>query len=254
MSVFSINTDGSAFTVLHSFDGSDGATILGALIPSGSTLYGTATTGGSHNDGTIFKVNVNGTGFAVLHNFSALDSNGNNGDGSEADGNELGGGSVSALSGNTLYGTASYGGSFGNGTVFAMNTDGTAFTTLYDFSALDSSGYNHDGANPNGITLSENTLYGTTFAAGGTSGQGTVFSLPLAAVSAGGPQLTIVDSGTNVVLTWSANYTGFTLEAATNPTTRTGWTSNSTRPGIIGGQNVVSNSMVGEGTFYRLRK
>ena len=37
------------------------------------------------------------------------------------------------LSGNTLYGTAYGGGSSGNGTVFAVNTDGTGFTNLYSF-------------------------------------------------------------------------------------------------------------------------
>ena len=39
------------------------------------------------------------------------------------------------LSGNTLYGTAYYGGSAGNGTVFALNTNGTGFTTLHTFTA-----------------------------------------------------------------------------------------------------------------------
>ena len=70
------------------------------------------------------------------------------------------------LSGNTLYGTASGGGSSGNGTVFAVNTDGTSFTTLYSFTAL-VSGTNSDGAGPvAGLILSGNTLYGTidTFA------------------------------------------------------------------------------------------
>ena len=39
------------------------------------------------------------------------------------------------LSGNTLYGTASGGGTNGNGTVFAVNTDGTGFTVLHTFTA-----------------------------------------------------------------------------------------------------------------------
>src|SRR6266702_4556107 len=37
------------------------------------------------------------------------------------------------LSGNTLYGTANGGGSGGAGTVFALNTDGTGFRTLHNF-------------------------------------------------------------------------------------------------------------------------
>src|SRR6266571_2226964 len=39
------------------------------------------------------------------------------------------------ISGNTLYGTANAG-SFGSGTVLAINTDGTGFTNLHFFAAL----------------------------------------------------------------------------------------------------------------------
>src|SRR6267154_5430154 len=37
------------------------------------------------------------------------------------------------LLGNTLYGTTTAGGSSGNGTVFAVNTNGSGFTNLYSF-------------------------------------------------------------------------------------------------------------------------
>src|SRR5439155_174120 len=80
------------------------------------------------------------------------------------------------LSGNTLYGTAYYGG------VFAVNTDGTGFTNLHTFTALNydpSSGNStgSDGANPYaGLILSGNTLYGTA-SGGGSSSAGTVFAL-----------------------------------------------------------------------------
>src|SRR5437667_10969636 len=39
----------------------------------------------------------------------------------------------SLISGNTRYGTAYEGGGSGQGTVFAIDTDGTAFTTLHSF-------------------------------------------------------------------------------------------------------------------------
>ena len=39
------------------------------------------------------------------------------------------------LSGNTLYGTAGSGSTKGSGTVFAVSTDGTGFTTLHSFTA-----------------------------------------------------------------------------------------------------------------------
>src|SRR6266481_773500 len=66
-----------------------------------------------------------------------------------------------------------------NGTVFAVNTDGTGFTNLYGFTAssINPSGVytNHDGAGLSaGLTLSGKTLYGTA-TYGGSSGRGTVF-------------------------------------------------------------------------------
>jgi uncharacterized repeat protein (TIGR03803 family) len=73
------------------------------------------------------------------------------------------------LSGNTLYGTTLAGGSSANGTVFAVNTDGTSFTVLHSFTALNN-GTNSDGANPHAaLVLSGNTLYGTAYT-GGISG------------------------------------------------------------------------------------
>jgi uncharacterized repeat protein (TIGR03803 family) len=71
------------------------------------------------------------------------------------------------LFGNTLFGTAASGGSLGNGTVFALNTDGTGFTNLHSFT-------DSDGALPYaGLFLTNNTLYGTAVRGGG-SGGGTV--------------------------------------------------------------------------------
>jgi uncharacterized repeat protein (TIGR03803 family) len=86
------------------------------------------------------------------------------------------------LSGNSLYGTTEYGGTNGSGTVFALNTNGTAngtgYTNLYSFTALSgSASTNRDGANPMaGLVLSGNTLYGTE-KSGGSSGVGTMFSI-----------------------------------------------------------------------------
>src|SRR5450759_1910741 len=60
-----------AFTALHSFNNSDGASPFAGLILSGNTLYGTAYQGGSSGHGTVFAVNTNGTGFTNLHSFTA---------------------------------------------------------------------------------------------------------------------------------------------------------------------------------------
>jgi len=136
--LFAVNTDGTGFTNLHQFTA--GSRYLeSSLLLSGSTLYGAAA-------GTVFAINRNGTGFTNLHHFTALNYYTN----SDGDGpNGL------ILSGNTLYGTASYGGSSGNGTVFAVNTNGTGFRVLHTFSG------GSNGANPSaGFILSGNILYG----------------------------------------------------------------------------------------------
>jgi uncharacterized repeat protein (TIGR03803 family) len=73
---------------------------------------------------------------------------------------------------------ASIGGTAGNGTVFALNTDGTGFTNLHSFTATSGSlATNSDGARPRtGLILSDNTLYGVAMF-GGIAGYGTVFAL-----------------------------------------------------------------------------
>jgi uncharacterized repeat protein (TIGR03803 family) len=160
--VFAVSTSGGGFTDLHSFTAaSDGAGPVAGLITnsSGTTLYGTATGGGSSGYGTVFAVNTDGTGFTNLHHFTGV-----------SDGANPQAGLI--LTGNTLYGTAAFGGDSGNGTLFALNTDGTGFTNLHSFA-----GYPSDGASPRaGLILSGSFLYGTA-SAGGSSSNGTLFAL-----------------------------------------------------------------------------
>ncbi len=236
-SVFELNTDGTGFTNLHSFNGgSDGANPQGGLTLSGDTLYGTTSYGGSSGMGTIFKINTDGTGFTNLQSFT------------DNEGARPIGGLI--LSGNTLYGTADvFGGS--GGSVFAVSTNGTGFRTLHIFEALSgpSPGTNSDGSNPRlGFVLSGNTLYGTTID-GGSSGSGTIFSLSLG--SASPPQLAIIPSGANVLLTWPTNAGGFTLQSSTNLVSAV-WTNVSPEPVVVNGQNTVTNPISGAWKFYRL--
>jgi uncharacterized repeat protein (TIGR03803 family) len=169
--LFKINTDGSAFATLHNFTDADGRYLAAGLVLSGNTLYGAAFSGGSAGNGTLFKLNTDGSGFIVLHNFSVADMFGFNGDGTGPQGSLI-------VSGDTLYGTASGGGNARSGTIFSIKTNGTAFTTLYNFSALSSNPWtNSDGACPgNGLLLSGDTLYGTA-CQGGAFGHGTLFKL-----------------------------------------------------------------------------
>jgi hypothetical protein len=59
-------------------------------------------------------------------------------------------------------------------------------------------------------------------------------------------------SGTNVIVTWPASFTGFTLEFATNLVLPTVWQTYSTASVVISGQNVVTNPISGPQMFYRL--
>jgi uncharacterized repeat protein (TIGR03803 family) len=175
--VFALHTDGTGFAILHSFGINPGeaANPEGGLVLSGNALYGTTASGGSGDNGTVFKLNTDGTGFAILHSFTAdsIDSSGayTNSDGADP--------SALVLSGGRLCGTASSGGSSGSGTLFAVNVDGSGFKILHSFVAGSGPWYsltNSDGGGPNALILSGRRLYGTT-ESGGSSGNGTVFSV-----------------------------------------------------------------------------
>jgi len=56
-----------------------------------------------------------------------------------------------------------------------------------------------------------------------------------------------------LLLSWPTNFTGFTLETATNLPS-TSWTSNSIAPAIVNGQYTVTNAISGGAKFYRLKK
>jgi uncharacterized repeat protein (TIGR03803 family) len=247
--VFKVNTDGSGFTNLHNFTYNDGASPVGQLVLSGSTLYGNANVGGSSGNGTVFAVNTDGSDFTNLHSFTSTHTNSSgvftNNDGANSQAGLI-------LSGNILYGTAAQGGSQGAGAVFALKTDGTGFTNLHSFAVAPYPYYiNSEGANPQaGLILSGNTLYGTA-SSGGSSGNGTVFSLSFR------PQLSIVHSGPNVILSWPTNvagfdYTCYTLQSTTNLVSPLVWSTNSPAPVVIGGQNTVTNPITGAQQFYRL--
>jgi uncharacterized repeat protein (TIGR03803 family) len=244
--VFKITTNG-VLTTLYTFGGTnDGANPQAAVVQgSDGSLYGTTEHGGTTNYnvqmirsgfGTVFKITTNGV-LTTLYTFGGT-NDGANPVASLVQGND-----------GNLYGTTSGGGSSGNGTVFAINTNGAGFTTLYSFSAGITNGsgvYNNDGANPQaGLILVGNTLYGTT-STGGTWGDGTVFSLTLPR-----PQLSIIASDLNMILAWPTKASGVVLQSTTNLVSMV-WTTNSPAPVVINGQNVVTNLISGTQQFFRL--
>src|ERR1035437_5010146 len=149
-----------SYTVLHSFDGSDGQTPHGLVQPGGGdrNFYGTTSSGGATNNGTVFMITPGGT-LTTLHSFGEIWS----------DGAHPNAGVVFASDGN-FYGTTSDGPSRNLGTVFKITPTGT-LTTLYVFAGS-------RGADPSAglVQAGDGNFYGTT-RSGGASGFGTVFKI-----------------------------------------------------------------------------
>ncbi|MES2923301.1 MAG: choice-of-anchor tandem repeat GloVer-containing protein [Verrucomicrobiota bacterium] len=178
--LFWVASNGVNFTVLKEFSlldstygtNADGAQPRGGVVLAGGKLYGTTSAGGNGGTGVVFSMDVNGSNYTVLHHFAPLDAV----TAANADGGMPCGGLV--ISNGVIYGTTLAGGAGATGSVFALDTGGTGFITLYSFSATDPlAGTNADGASPAaGLILSGNVFYGTT-SAGGGGGAGTVFAL-----------------------------------------------------------------------------
>lgn len=160
------NNDGAVFkitpagtlTVLHSFDGPDGATPWGGLTPGGDgNFYGTTYLGGSSGYGTIFSITPGGS-LTTLHSFT----NGTDGDPIAPP--------IQGSDGN-FYGVA--GGpsdAYLNGVVYKITPSGV-FTILHSFD-------NTHGGHPLAplVQGTDGDFYGTTYW-GGTNGFGTVFRI-----------------------------------------------------------------------------
>ncbi|MGA9777813.1 MAG: Ig-like domain-containing protein [Verrucomicrobiia bacterium] len=100
----------------------------------------------------------------------------------------------------------------------------------------------HVAASTNGTTVTQASVASVTYFSIITTTNVAVASAPV---------LTIRPSGTNVILTWPTNATGFTLESATNLVSPV-WTTNSTAPFIVNTNNAVTNGISGTQKFYRL--
>ena len=204
-------TPAGVFTTLHSFSntGSDGAKPFASLIEgSDGNFYGTTSTKGNGDSGTVFKLTSAGV-LTTIHTFTSTGTNdGANpfaplflaNDGNFYDTTSLGGsqnygaiikvttgGAVTLLhsfdstdgefpkaglvqgSDGNLYGVAFQGGAGGIGSIFKITTTGT-FTLLHSFA-------NTDGAYPNAILEgADGAFYGTTYG-GGANKVGTLFKI-----------------------------------------------------------------------------
>ena len=156
--VFNITPYGS-LTLLATFYVTNGDAPFGALVQgSDGNFYGTAETGGANpGSGTIFRITPQGH-LTTLYEFT-------NG----LDGSLPYAGLLEASDGN-FYGTTPYAGTWGNGTIFRITTEGS-FTSLCSFN-----GTNGSGPLDALIQGNDGNFYGTTVV-GGTWGNGTIFRM-----------------------------------------------------------------------------
>ncbi|HXM44073.1 MAG TPA: choice-of-anchor tandem repeat GloVer-containing protein [Bryobacteraceae bacterium] len=161
--VYALNFESRAETVLHSFVGApDGADPVAGLVLNSGNFYGVAYRGGAENFGTMFEVSPAGA-FALLYSFTNPATQGCGPAGTM----------VMDASGD-LYGTTYFGGtSEGRGTVFEYSSKGV-YTTLKNFAP--------GGALPRaGLHLQAGKLYGATAGDDNELVAGAVYEVGLAA-------------------------------------------------------------------------
>ena len=148
------------FSFGNNFTNTDGISPSVGLVQGADfSFYGTTSSGGTNNLGTVFKITTNGIYIRLLS------FNGTNGADSAA--------SLVQGSDGNFYGTAYSGGDFNLGTIFKI-TPGGVLTTLISFNGT-------NGASPSaGLTQARNgVLYGTTEYGGANDpdfgGDGTIF-------------------------------------------------------------------------------
>lgn len=160
-SVFKLSTSGTGFEILHEFGNApnDGNSPSSALTLVGNTLFGVAVNGGVADGGVIYKIDQDGSNYSVVHYFSV----------SSADGVEPVGHLIEFES--RLYGVTASGGEAQAGSIYSIATDGTGYQLHHVFQ-----GGTAEGEFPTGALVNHGQLlYGLT-QAGGTNGEGTIFS------------------------------------------------------------------------------
>lgn len=168
MLAFCTFTFSQTFTVLHTFQCTDGGAPLSGLVRGkDGILYGTASVlgGAPVGEGTVYRITTSGN-FKVLHNFAG----GNDG--------SFPASSVIQDAAGNLYGTTDNGGPSNAGVVWKITSAGHE-SVLYAFSAGSDGGYPFSDL----IRDSNGNLYGTTFGGGDAAcssylnGCGTVFKI-----------------------------------------------------------------------------
>jgi uncharacterized repeat protein (TIGR03803 family) len=194
--LYSMNSDGTGYNILHSFAGNavdEGGNPFYGLTAIGSTLYGATNSSiyGINADGSnfhllqsnvwstmgtlqplgsmlyamtdsyIYSINPNGANYKVLYTFPNR--------------NKFYGRGGLTIVGSTLYGMTSECDGLGkDGTLFSLNSDGTNFTTLHRFTSAST-----DPRDMYGNLISDGSnLYGMTYS-GGIYDSGAIFSIAI---------------------------------------------------------------------------
>ena len=156
-SLFKLNADGSAYTVLHDFswETDDGSNPYGAVVEGNNgVLYGATGYGGGSNQGTIFKINKDGSDYAVLRRFTGVAGTGAHPSAALLDASD-----------GKLYGRLATGGDGNGSALFRISKDGSDFALLLSF-VDNNDGF--DSPEPDLLEGLDGALYSTTCYAGPT--------------------------------------------------------------------------------------
>jgi alpha-tubulin suppressor-like RCC1 family protein len=106
-----------------------------------------------------------------------------------------------------------------------------------------------------GIDATAGTYYGQAVPRPGTNfialAAGERFSV---AIQVQPPALTIEQMGNSIVLSWSTNHSGYTLETKTDVSSLLNWSNVPGTPTSIGNQFVVTNNVASGNQFFRLKR
>jgi uncharacterized repeat protein (TIGR03803 family) len=197
--VFEVNASTGAITTVVDFTNSEtgnnrGGTPQAGLVSDGAgNLWGTTLNGGASDAGTVFKVNASNGAVTTVVDFTGADT-----------GDNRGANPFAGLAGDgagNLWGTTGDGGANGNGTIFEVNANTGAITTLFDFTG--STGSVPGASSESSLSLTPSGFFGTT-AIGGAGGGGEIFFIDF------GPQIAAFSSG-------SITTSGATVSGSADP-------------------------------------
>lgn len=158
--LWSFDTGTGTFTTLHNFGGVvDGANPRGGVAVSGTTIFGTATSGGTHDLGTLWSFDTNTDTYTKLYDFSGV------ADGDRPLGDLL-------FSGSKIFGTTNGGGDVAqDGTLWSFDTSTGTFSNRYVFHNNRynevEGGISGDGGPTGGIALTGTSNFLTITLSGG---------------------------------------------------------------------------------------